>query len=127
MPAEGSLRDACASLVSSHLCRRLGRREPVRGCVGLLSGTQVGQTWRSGRRGILGSTLIWRSPSRRKDSAMSDTARQRLLPRTVMAGALALGLVAGGYGVASAASGAAASSAATITTATTTTTPSKSA
>ena len=36
-----------------------------------------------------------------------------------MAGALALGLVAGGYGVASAASGAAASSAATTTTATT--------
>jgi len=36
---------------------------------------------------------------------MTDSTRQRLLPRTVVAGALALGLVAGGYGVASAASG----------------------
>jgi sugar (pentulose or hexulose) kinase len=36
---------------------------------------------------------------------MSDTTQQRLVPRTVVAGALALGLVAGGYGVASAASG----------------------
>ena len=36
---------------------------------------------------------------------MSDITRGRLLPRTVVAGALALGLVAGGYGIASAASG----------------------
>ena len=57
---------------------------------------------------------------------MPDATRRRLLPRTVMAGALALGLVAGGYGVASAASGATAGSTAT-TTATTTTTPSKTA
>jgi hypothetical protein len=36
---------------------------------------------------------------------MSDTTRKRLLPRTVIAGALALGIVGGGYGIASAASG----------------------
>jgi hypothetical protein len=36
---------------------------------------------------------------------MSDTTRKRLLPRTVVAGALALGLVGGGYGIANAASG----------------------
>src|SRR3954453_7180653 len=52
---------------------------------------------------------------------MLYAARQRLLPRTVMAGALALGLVAGGYGVASAASGTTAGSTGTTTTATTTT------
>src|SRR3954449_12732977 len=52
---------------------------------------------------------------------MSDATRQRLLPKTVMAGALALGLVAGGYGVASAASGTTAGSTGTTTTATTTT------
>jgi hypothetical protein len=40
-----------------------------------------------------------------KGSTMSSTTRQRLLPRTVAAGALALGLVAGGYGIATAASG----------------------
>ena len=36
---------------------------------------------------------------------MSTPNRQRLLPRTVAAGALALGLVAGGYGIATAADG----------------------
>jgi hypothetical protein len=36
---------------------------------------------------------------------MSDTTQQRLVPRTLVAGALALGLVAGGYGIANAASG----------------------
>ena len=36
---------------------------------------------------------------------MTDTTQRRLLPRTMMAGALALGLIAGGYGAASAASG----------------------
>lgn len=36
---------------------------------------------------------------------MSDTTRKRLLRRTVIAGALALGIVGGGYGIASAASG----------------------
>jgi hypothetical protein len=36
---------------------------------------------------------------------MSDTTQQKLIPRTLVAGALALGLVAGGYGIASAATG----------------------
>jgi phosphoglycolate phosphatase-like HAD superfamily hydrolase len=37
---------------------------------------------------------------------MSDTTpQQRLIPRTLVAGALALGLVAGGYGIANAATG----------------------
>ena len=36
---------------------------------------------------------------------MSTQAPQRLLPRTLAAGALAVGLVAGGYGIANAASG----------------------
>jgi hypothetical protein len=36
---------------------------------------------------------------------MGTTTDKRLLPRTVAAGALALGLVAGGYGIASAANG----------------------
>src|ERR1700741_2510872 len=53
----------------------------------------------------------------RKDSQMPGTARQRLLPRTVVAGALAFGLVAGGYGVARAASGTAAGLTETTTTA----------
>jgi hypothetical protein len=48
---------------------------------------------------------------------MSDTTQQRrLIPRTMVAGALALGLVAGGYGIANAASG-------TTTTTPTTTVP----
>jgi hypothetical protein len=41
----------------------------------------------------------------KKGTQMTVAARQRLLPRTIVAGALALGLVAGGYGIASAASG----------------------
>jgi hypothetical protein len=36
---------------------------------------------------------------------MTDITHQRLLPRSIMAGALALGLVGGGYGIASAATG----------------------
>lgn len=44
---------------------------------------------------------------------MSDNTRQRILPKAVAMGALALGLVGGGYGIAGAATG---SSAATTTT-----------
>lgn len=44
---------------------------------------------------------------------MSTTTTQRLLPRTVAAGALALGLLAGGYGIATAADGGGGSTATT--------------
>ena len=53
---------------------------------------------------------------------MSDITRGRLLPRTVVAGALALGLVAGGYGIASAASGTGAATGSTAATPSTTAT-----
>ena len=47
---------------------------------------------------------------------MTDIPRRRLLPRSVIAGALALGLVGGGYGIASAANRAAAPAATPTTT-----------
>jgi len=36
---------------------------------------------------------------------MTEKAKQRLIPRTVVAGALALGIIGGGYGIANAATG----------------------
>ncbi len=54
---------------------------------------------------------------------MSNPTRKRLLPRTVAAGALALGLVAGGYGIANAADGGNATTPAATTTAAATTIP----
>ncbi len=54
---------------------------------------------------------------------MSDRTPQGLLPRTVAAGALSLGLVVGGYGIASAASGADATTAGSAAAALATTSP----
>ena len=54
---------------------------------------------------------------------MTNPTHKRLLPRTVAAGALALGLVAGGYGIANAADGSTATTPSAATTAAATTTP----
>jgi hypothetical protein len=54
---------------------------------------------------------------------MGTTTSQRLLPRTVAAGALALGLVAGGYGIATAANGSGSTTTTPSTTTPSTTTP----
>ena len=53
----------------------------------------------------------------------TDTAHKRLLPRSVIAGALALGVVGGGYGIASAANGSGSTAATTTTTVPAITTP----
>jgi len=41
----------------------------------------------------------------RKDHEMADMTNQKLIPRTVVVGALALGIIGGGYGIANAATG----------------------
>jgi hypothetical protein len=53
-----------------------------------------------------------------KEHDMSTTAPKRLVPRTIGVGALALGLLAGGYGIAGAATGSGGSTTTTPSTAT---------
>jgi hypothetical protein len=67
--------------------------------------SQLGPTEPPSNSAILEESSYRETMDARKGTQMTDTARQRLLPRTIVAGALALGLIGGGYGIASAASG----------------------